>query len=1015
MLLKKLSPGCLFILMLSLVISNPSNAQYFGKNKVNYEVFDFKIYNTPHFEIYHYIEDEEQLEKFGRLCERWYARHQSIFLDTLEKRNPVILYNNHAEFQQTTVIMSLIGVGTGGVTEGYRERLVMPYSPSNRETSHVLGHEMVHVFQYNMFKKGDSLGLYSIGNVPLWMIEGLAEYLSVGRSDVKTAMWMRDAVAHDDVPTMEDMTKNPMDYFPYRYGHAFWTYLTGVYSDRIIKPVLTGVGKSGYERAIDSLFRIPSDSLSKLWINQLKETHAPYLENKQDSVGELMFGESNAGSINIAPSVSPDGEKMIFISDKNVISIDFYLADLKKKEIIDRITEVVREAHIDDYSFLESAGSWDPDGEQFAITTFIKGENRLIIVDVDEEEIVQTIKFDELEAFQNPEWSPDGERIVLSGLKKGHTDLYIYHKDSGELEQLTDDGYSDLHPSWSHDGSKILFTSDRSDETDLEELIFGPYRIAEYHLETNSIKIFDILRGASLINPKYSPSEEEIYFVSDADGYRNIYRYDININEVRKVTDLKTGVSGISELSPCIDISRENEELVYILYSDDGYQIYKAALSELDGPVYTSNDVNLAATELVSFPPEEIANVIVDDNLESYPDTEPYKYEFKPYEGDFGLESVGTAGVGVGASRFGTGMSGGVSFLFSDMLRRHLLQTSLQVQGRIYDIAGQISYLNQKNRLNWGVSFSHLPYRTSRSGLSLDTLEDGLVVQNLILMQQRVFEDQLNLMGQYPFSKKLRIEGGVSATRYSFRLDSINNYYHNNVFLGREREEIDAPDPFNIFRGYLAYTADDSQFGLTSPMRGYRYRAQIERTIGRYSYWGLLNDYRKYFFFAPSSIGLRIMHYGRYGNDANQLYPMYLGNQYFVRGYSYRSMAREECSGEECLSVNNLAGSKILVANAEYRYPLVGPKRLAPIKSRKFFVDLALFADAGLAWFDFDNIAIKWEPDQDEKHIPVVSTGVALRVNLFGALVVTPYYAYPFQRSASKPNGVLGLYISAGF
>src|SRR6056297_344238 len=190
-------------------------SQYFGQNKVNYEQFDFKIYETPHFEIYNYQDSGKIIEDFGRQTEHWYKRHFSIFRDTV-KNNPLILYNNHPDFQQTTVISGLINVGTGGVTEGLRQRVVMPFIESNRETDHVLGHEMVHVFQYNLIKKNDSLGFESLQNIPLWMVEGLAEYMSIGTSDNKTAMWMRDAVIQDDVPSIKKMTREPNNYFPYR-------------------------------------------------------------------------------------------------------------------------------------------------------------------------------------------------------------------------------------------------------------------------------------------------------------------------------------------------------------------------------------------------------------------------------------------------------------------------------------------------------------------------------------------------------------------------------------------------------------------------------------------------------------------------------------------------------------------------------------------------------------------------------------------------------------------------------
>src|SRR6056297_3098269 len=149
--------------LLSFFAVPSSFGQYFGQNKVNYEIFNFEIYETPHFEIYNYLDQNQAVQNLGQQTEQWYKRHFSIFRDTVTE-NPLILYNNHADFQQTTVIGGQIGVGTGGVTEGLRKRVIIPVMVSNRETNHVLGHEMVHVFQYNMVKINDSLGLESLQN-----------------------------------------------------------------------------------------------------------------------------------------------------------------------------------------------------------------------------------------------------------------------------------------------------------------------------------------------------------------------------------------------------------------------------------------------------------------------------------------------------------------------------------------------------------------------------------------------------------------------------------------------------------------------------------------------------------------------------------------------------------------------------------------------------------------------------------------------------------------------------------
>jgi hypothetical protein len=110
-----------------------------------------------------------------------------------------------------------IGESTGGVTEGLRNRVIMPLAGPLKETDHVLGHELVHAFQYDITTRGDIPGAALL---PLWFIGGMAEFLSLGAVDAQTAMWMRDAVRRNKLPEI-DKLDNP-DYFPYRYGQALW-------------------------------------------------------------------------------------------------------------------------------------------------------------------------------------------------------------------------------------------------------------------------------------------------------------------------------------------------------------------------------------------------------------------------------------------------------------------------------------------------------------------------------------------------------------------------------------------------------------------------------------------------------------------------------------------------------------------------------------------------------------------------------------------------------------------------
>src|SRR5690606_38686567 len=171
----------------------------FGQNKVQYQTFDFQVLRTPTFDVYYYPEEEEAVRDAARMAERWYVRLSNILDHEFELRQPIVLYGSHPAFQQTTTLSGSIGEGTGGVTEAFKQRVIMPLAGSYQQTDHVLGHELGHALQYDspgLGRFGGALGAgaRTFGGAPLWFPEGMAEYLAVGPVDPHRALWMRDAV-----------------------------------------------------------------------------------------------------------------------------------------------------------------------------------------------------------------------------------------------------------------------------------------------------------------------------------------------------------------------------------------------------------------------------------------------------------------------------------------------------------------------------------------------------------------------------------------------------------------------------------------------------------------------------------------------------------------------------------------------------------------------------------------------------------------------------------------------------
>src|SRR5205814_2309879 len=142
---------------LALLGAAPLAAQYFdnfGKNKVQYQSFDFHIIQTEHFEVYYYPAERAAALDGARITERWYARLSRVLHHQFQGRKPIIFYASQSDFQQTNTTSGDIGEETGGFTEFFKHRMVLPFTGAYEELDHVVGHEMVHQFQYDVFSRG---------------------------------------------------------------------------------------------------------------------------------------------------------------------------------------------------------------------------------------------------------------------------------------------------------------------------------------------------------------------------------------------------------------------------------------------------------------------------------------------------------------------------------------------------------------------------------------------------------------------------------------------------------------------------------------------------------------------------------------------------------------------------------------------------------------------------------------------------------------------------------------------
>lgn len=1005
--------------------------RYFGRNKVVYRSFDFQVLKTEHFDIYYYTEEAEAAQMAGRMAERWYARLSRVLNHEFRRRQPIILYADHSDFEQTNATPQQIDEATGGFTEILKRRVVLPLSGTIAESDHVLGHELVHAFQFDMTGQGPgATGLDIPGAIrlPLWFIEGMAEYLSIGPIDPFTTMWMRDGLdLEEGFPTIPQL-RNPK-YFPYRYGHALWSYIGGNFGDDKIGRILNLAGSTGNALgAIEAVLEVPIGDLSERWKNELATYFASAREETSgpDDFGRrVIYDELTEGSLNLGPSISPDGSQLIYTSERDLFAIEMFLADARTGEVTRRITKNSIDPHFESLQWINSSGEWHPDGRHFVIAGVHRGGSIISVLDTQSGDIVREVKLKEVGDVFTPTWSPDGTRVAFSAMVGGFTDLYIVDLESEVLTRLTADPYADFQPAWSPDGRYIAFSTERF-SMNLEQLTSGTYELALYDLETGEIEplpSFDDQRHN--INPQWSPDGRSLYFVSDHDGIANLYRLDMETREQFLITNLWTGVSGLTATSPAISVARGTGEIAFSVNKGGpfSYEIYIIDDDEvLAGK--TAPDM-LVGIDAAIIPPRERVST---DHLELLNNArlglaDPITFDDEEYRSTLSLDFVSQPTLAFGASDFGVFFAGGASLFFSDLLGDRTLQTLLQVNTGRGDFfkgtAALVGYENRSSRWNWALVGGQVPFVTRQFQIFQGEFEGRQVD---VFRELTFFEISREITGilAYPFSRSSRVEFSASAgqTDFAAEIDEFGFDSFTGELLLDNKESL--PDckpgevlfvncaPESIYRasGSVSYVYDTSIFGGTSPILGQRARFQVEPVAGTLNYVTLLGDARRYFRAAPVTLALRGLHFGRWAGDSDdpRLGRLFLGVPSLVRGYSNGSFDVSECTGAagqgffSCPEFEQLLGSRVAVANIELRLPLLGG--IGVIRAPGVPpIEVGAFYDIGKAWTTDDdpNCTLDRGCGFGDRDF-LSSAGFLTRLNLFGFLLAEVDFVYPFDR-----------------
>ncbi len=942
-----------------LVFSSDLSAQYyFGRNKIQYDSFDWKVMKTEHFDVFFYPEMEELAEIGAAVAEEAYTRMEGLTNHNINRRIPLIFYSNHSHFQQTNITSGFIPEGVGGFFEFIKGRVVIPANGSVHAFKHVINHELVHVFtrsKMNRVFKDHRRSLFR--GMPLWFTEGIADYWAEEWSS-QAEMVLRDAVLSGYLVPVSQMDRIYGTYLMYKEGEAICRYISEKFGEEKLLQLIENAWKEdSFSDVMKLTIGLNYKEFDQQWTYDLKKKYYPLLEDSD--APKMVTKRITKKGLNTKPAYfASAGEDWVAFVSNRVGYSNIYAKPISGDESsLDVLIKGERTSDFEAFHILRSKIDADNDG-RLVFVSKSGARDVLYTYDIATKKILHKFDFPDLVSMSSPNWSPDGDKVVFAATSfAGRPDLYTLEIATNELRRLTNDFYDDRDPAWSPDGGVVAFSSDRAYHGR-----GGHRNLFLYHLDTGEIQ--HITNGKhNDYSPAWSPSGQRLAFTSDRDGAFNIWLVENNmpavepdaatevvvasVNNRSMAGSLRAGgaaTTRIDELAPtdypsAIETTDQlkrltsfttaaedpewvdDDRLMFAAFQDFGYQIQL-----VDDVQQKFEDAPVVANDTFSGDHDYWTATKLAGEVQST--TLDYKKRFSL---DIAQSAIAHDPV--------FGATGGAQLAMSDMLGNQqyyfLLYNNAQNRG---DFLKSWNVAVTKVDLSRRVNYAYGGYRIS--GRFYDRVES--------------FFEQSRTGGfasaSYPFSTFFRLEG-------SFNLRHEQREYDNR---GKTVDGI-------VVSNSLSLVKDNALWGITGPIDGERFNFTLGHTVdvqnNDTSFFTVISDYRRYFRLSRrTAYAVRAM--GRF-NIGKESFRYFMGGSWDLRLYPRWT----------------IWGRKLFLVNQELRFPFLDRLIIRfPFGGLGFSgIQGATFVDLGQAW-DRD-----YELDQ-----VLGSVGVGVRVR-FGGLLVLRY------------------------
>ena len=519
----------LLLLVLGLLVQ-PAFSQFynghqmrFGKNRVQFDEFEWYYYRYPQFDTYFYAGGSDMAEMASAIATEMIPQLETFFDHKLEKRMILVMFQNLSDFRQSN-----IGLNTDvdeyniGGTLKVIDNTAFVYMEIDRQKfreqvvaaiSSIILNEII----YGSNIKNKIANNTLIG-MPEWYTSGLVAYLSRD--------WDSDADNLNKVYALSNKFNNINQLSgndAETMGFAIWNYVAKIYGSQVISNIvyLTRITKS-VESAFMYVLGANLKTLQENWTEYYKTQYEDFNATADEPQGKDVLKRSRKNVTYAQAQYNSNTDMMAWSENKFgkywIKTYDFgtgkrktiFRREHKLDQIIDNTYPVVR---------------WHPSGKMLGFMIEKKGEIYYTTYQFETKK-KNEIQMPSMEKINSFDYSNDGQSLVIAGFNNGQSDIFIFNIAGNTIENITNDEADDYEPLYINKSKQIVFASNRD-----EEKIGSKKDNSVYTQGFTDIYVYDIAsKSISRVTETPDASEtmpfklgEDYFFISDKNGNKNLY------------------------------------------------------------------------------------------------------------------------------------------------------------------------------------------------------------------------------------------------------------------------------------------------------------------------------------------------------------------------------------------------------------------------------------------------------------------------------------------------------------